>query len=654
MRNPVASAHGRRRGFTMLELLIAAVLTLILTSLVVQIFAFVSDGVFNSRANIEMNDQLRNAKNRLAADLRGIIAPTIPPLAPEMDLGYFEYVEGPSVANDPDGDAGVGSGVNADTTIGDRDDILMFTTCSFDEPFIGKNQRPELVGRTPVAEVAWFLHSGKLYRRTFLVNTTATGWGQTYAQTDLSMRQRLGIFESTAMAPPPGSDGSLTQLTQLSRTVLNSLGDLTMRENRSLHQPYVWPYEMIYNNGTNVTGIMVPVVTATALPSSLTNITSSADPYTTTSQLGLPTLMTQGKAVNSPTILPISEVTVGGTSGPLFPRQFRQTWSGGYHPFLTPELNEDGTLREADDLILSHVVSFDVKAWDPGAPLFRATPVAGDPVMTDANQSLGLICPGDAGYRSSLSNFISGNITSINAVGAPVAFGAYADLNYMWDQHYSPDGNENRHTLYLNVLADQSIGWESKLAVNGIRPRLPRPSFGFGTRGRPLSGFPPQVLSQADLSPFGGPAGGTGTQYVALAVPAVYDTWSRHYEFDGINNDDDSGPGGNHDEVIDTLADIRRKVQGGAAHTADWIDEGTDGIDNNGNGYIDEPPVPIDSNGDGVIDAAEMLVAERNGERDAPPPFDAPLRGIKITIRVMEQDSKQVREVSVVHEFLPL
>ncbi|MGC3965906.1 MAG: hypothetical protein QM775_00600 [Pirellulales bacterium] len=29
-------------------------------------------------------------------------------------------------------------------------------------------------------------------------------------------------------------------------TLRNSLGDLTKRENRSLHQPFLWPYQMMY------------------------------------------------------------------------------------------------------------------------------------------------------------------------------------------------------------------------------------------------------------------------------------------------------------------------------------------------------------------------------------------------------------------------
>ena len=36
-----------------------------------------------------------------------------------------------------------------------------------------------------------------------------------------------------------------------------------------------------------------------------------------------------------------------------------------------------------------------------------------------------------------------------------------------------------------------------------------------------------------------------------------------------------------------------------------------------------------------------------------PPPYAVPLRGIQVKIRAFEPDSKQIREVTVVQDFLP-
>jgi hypothetical protein len=53
----------------------------------------------------------------------------------------------------------------------------------------------------------------------------------------------------------------------------------------------------------------------------------------------------------------------------------------------------------------------------------------------------------------------------------------------------------------------------------------------------------------------------------------------------------------------------------------------------------------FDDSGNGVVDsAAELLTA---------PPYPYPLRGIQVKIRVFEPDSQQVREVTVVQDFLP-
>ena len=81
----------------------------------------------------------------------------------------------------------------------------------------------------------------------------------------------------------------------------------------------------------------------------------------------------------------------------------------------------------------------------------------------------------------------------------------------------------------------------------------------------------------------------------------IYDTWSTHYECNGINEDGDGN-----------------------------TDEGTDGVDNNNDGVIDDL-----------------------AERETSPPYPVPLRGIEIRLRVYEPSSRQVRQVTVRHTFVP-
>jgi len=104
------------------------------------------------------------------------------------------------------------------------------------------------------------------------------------------------------------------------------------------------------------------------------------------------------------------------------------------------------------------------------------------------------------------------------------------------------------------------------------------------------------------ISAFSGPGAlKSGLMATAAYPAAIYDTWSTHYEHDGIDQDGDR-----------------------------LVDQGTDGFDNDG---------------DSIVDDAD--------EQEAPPPYAVPLRGIQIKIRAFEPDSRQIREVTIVQEFLP-
>lgn len=85
-----------------------------------------------------------------------------------------------------------------------------------------------------------------------------------------------------------------------------------------------------------------------------------------------------------------------------------------------------------------------------------------------------------------------------------------------------------------------------------------------------------------------------------IGIPTLC-TWSPHYESDGIDQDNS-----------------------GVA------DQGTDGFDNDADNGVDD-----------------------NGEWETLPPYLFPARGIKVTFRIIEKNSKQVRQTSVVQNFLP-
>ncbi len=113
------------------------------------------------------------------------------------------------------------------------------------------------------------------------------------------------------------------------------------------------------------------------------------------------------------------------------------------------------------------------------------------------------------------------------------------------------------------------------------------------------------------LSTFGHPR----SQLVGSATTAkTFDTWSTHYEHDGI-----------------------QQLAGAAGP-----DLGSDGFDSDGDGVVDDHG---SFNANGTI--------KSYGEQETSPPYPVPLRGIKVKIRCYEPDSRQVHEVNVVESFVP-
>ena len=187
------------RGFTLVEMLTATTLSLIIMASVITIFGNIGSRVSDSRSTMEMAERLRATATQLQQDLAGVTASMCPPEMPENQKGYFEYIEGPrglwglegrtgyglkdagnnpiqfitAVRPDPTNPANSvlngGANLPFDSTVGDNDDILMFTTRSTAKPFIGRGGSATTFIQSPVAEVAWFVRGHTLYRRVLLV-----------------------------------------------------------------------------------------------------------------------------------------------------------------------------------------------------------------------------------------------------------------------------------------------------------------------------------------------------------------------------------------------------------------------------------------------------------------------------------------------------
>ena len=171
IRQPILTRRptGLTSGYTLVEILVATTLSLLLLVAVIQMFGKVGEGITDSRAMLESADRLRVVQARLQQDLSGITVTMNPPCRPEDNAGYFEYIEGPITQANASNYAVDSDTGNPDTTVGDFDDILMFTTRSTGRPFVGKCiTAPGGAIQSDVAEVAWFLRGRTLYRRVLL------------------------------------------------------------------------------------------------------------------------------------------------------------------------------------------------------------------------------------------------------------------------------------------------------------------------------------------------------------------------------------------------------------------------------------------------------------------------------------------------------
>lgn len=117
--------------------------------------------------------------------------------------------------------------------------------------------------------------------------------------------------------------------------------------------------------------------------------------------------------------------------------------------------------------------------------------------------------------------------------------------------------------------------------------------------------FDPQSLPNADYVQLSGSTAATSILLRAAdarsGLTRTYDTWSLHYEFNGLDDDNDG-----------------------------VIDDGTNGLDDNSNGVPDDP-----------------------AEYETSPPYPVPLRGIEVRIRCIEPSSREVRQMTVRHSFIP-
>ena len=469
------------RGMTLVEMLVATTCTLILMGAIAQVFGAFGTAVSDSRSMIELDAQLRSVAWRLRNDLSGATARTLPPLEVEAGEGYFEVIEGPrSDTKDANSIAIPTTNLTADI-----DDVLLFTTRNTETPYLGRyTSNPAVTGTTQttesqLAEVAWFLRPTDVPTGTSPPVTTYT----------LFRRQNL-VIGYVGFSP---------------------FYDANSKNYNTI--PYTsWPG---FFDSFDLS-VQYQAVNNIFVSNSLADLTRRENRFMHNVS---GTIDANAGSFRFP----------DGTVNPAFQWQATPAPDG-----LIFDRTKSST-RVGEDVVLTNVIGFDVRVFDPGAPVNAPGDTA--------------IVPGDIGF---------------DPAAPPAANGAYVDLGWY------PGG-------YRVV------------ATSGQRPR-------FAHLGEPLSGLRP--------------ANATGVR--------VWDTWSTHYESNGVDDDQDG-----------------------------TTDEGSNGLDDDSDGKVDESPYDVD--GDGLFTGA----GDDPGELETLPPYRFPLRGIEIRLRCYEPSSRQVRQVTIRHSFVP-
>lgn len=437
-----------RRALTIIEMLISMTVSLIMIYAMIRFFGDLMTSVADGRASIEMSGQLRSATDRLHSDLRGVTVPVRPWVDPASGLGYFEYVENAGHDYQPllflNGTAPFPPDLSI-SAFGDFDDALAFTTRSSGRPFVGQFRQQQSGGiystfttDSHYAEVIWWarwvdaasgianvLEPGEVtvYRRLLLVRP------------DLAWNGVPGLVDEFTLPDPGSTDPAAwatvqtrlqefyryndisvrPQITKSGGSITfrfwaNSLADLTKRENRFCHRP------ILKYTSTTTVALVDDSMLAAQFP---------------------------------------------------FPLNYR-----GDFPSLYTIVQTDD--QEGEDVMLSHATAFDVKLFDPSAPL---TGNHTDPTLVDE-----LLAPSDPGYGAVSTVVSSGayvdlfyksylafnskptGMTSIFS-DAPQPLGLYASGTAVydtWPSHYEHDGvNQNGGSLVdegTNGIDDNGVG----------------------------------------------------------------------------------------------------------------------------------------------------------------------------------------------------
>ena len=496
------SARSRhRRGVTLVEMMVAITVTLIMIAALTQAFQSISESVSDSRAMITITEATRKTAMTLQRDLDGLTVPARPWPESGSGLGYLEIVEGKGSDMNPQPTLDLSSitptqeQISYQNLLGDFDDLIMFTSRSKDEPFVGRVQRRYLgYANNPdrheavdssLAEVIWWTNFDSF-------NDAEQGGQPPNGLQDDTEEEPVGQATSGKLDLDNNETIVLRRRNLLIRPDLNNAnGDLGIPvSGGGTPTPREIVSEFLANNDISVRFRLRPGTTDYYLAAN-----TLADLTRRENRAGHWTFSNTGAYV-SPLVGPnqfrMSNTLLNRDSPPFLYRIGPDQQTSTQY---TTDQNGIKSLT-GDASMLTNVLAFDIRVYDPQAPILSVDGVAMSPVSRgDFTNRTAYPPPNGSGDYDPSQTWTDSQNRTIRVLGT----GDFVDLNYS-------DG------------ANTSTGSDHSLFSGN--------HFGFGsTKGLQQSIY---WRLPTIVNPTSAPQ-----TYVAF----TYDTWSWDYERDGLNNE---------------------------------------------------------------------------------------------------------------------
>ncbi|EMB16883.1 prepilin-type N-terminal cleavage/methylation domain-containing protein [Rhodopirellula europaea] len=656
-----------RRGFTLVEMLIAMTVTLLMMAAVARAFAFVGARIRESRGNVQLANELRDITTRLNDETTRCTVSLTPTTGGPDPSGYFMYYEGPvtdatsslfRASIDADGNVDI-----PDSRYGDFDDYLAFTAIAPKGSwFSGKVPRyildqraADLAGTTysipaddpgtaNIDESQVPFEPVMIRSRYAEIVYFASPEYPNVAADDAEYLRYVDVDGDTDLGSGTATENGLPDRMKIHRRVLLIRPDLNLstgvlpiqsRSVGSVSVPFMradnWP-----DATTTTVRSTAPVAsgwaygmagvhqqcdlsvrrrfdslgnpTANVAANSLTDLSV---PHNRFAHVRVPNSVLTGSGGNAPTSMPVLALTGPATVLNMLnldtstPRLAPPLSSAGAAPVVTPSrlcgflrrefvLGDNNTHlnpgigwgpdRRGEDVVVNNALSFDVKVFDPEVSYFE----------TDDNLVVG---PNDPGYREALLDAIADG-------DASVLNGGFVDLCYPVLAGGSLRGWQARYLDRVNTTTGSTIA--------ASNTALFTPFSGLESFSNAAQSYSNPLYRSGRLLT-------SGANTISLFQPA-FDTYTSWYEKDGIRQR----------RVSDTAEGTRWTTTIGA--TADL---GTDGME--GMGIYEA----------GAVSVIGRFGADDMGERETLPPFLATPEAIRISVRLENPTTRQMRQASV-------